>query len=167
MFMGKSQEVFGENEGPNWDLKTAVQNQLAMMLPVFLGATALVRKRSKKLLPYLLLVGFFHTLWRRVVCARCQYYGKTCSTLLGIFTSRIMPRDEKKKLDRNTMLIDFTMVGLIAFLPLKEALSTKKVRVLYPVSLLLGISAIFFRGCPECGNDFCPLKQLYESVVRG
>lgn len=166
MFKAKLQENFGKNGEQGWDYKIAVQNQVAMASPVFLGATALIRKRPWKLLPYLLLVGFFCTFWRKAVCARCQYYGEACSTLLGIFTSRIMPRDEKKKLDRNTMLIDFTMVGLIALLPLREALRTKMIRVLYPASLLLGASGVFFRGCPRCGNDFCPLKRLYESMVR-
>jgi len=38
------------------------------------------------------------TAWRRFVCARCRYYGQKCSTLLGIMTARMMPRDEGKAL---------------------------------------------------------------------
>lgn len=29
----------------------------------------------------------------------CRYYGQKCSTLLGIMTARMMPRDEGKALD--------------------------------------------------------------------
>ncbi len=167
MCKGRAEEISCENEGQEWDYNVAVQNQIAMSLPVFLGAAALIKRRPVKLLPYLLFVAFFSTLWRKAVCARCQYYGKACSTLLGVFTSKIMRKDERKELNRNTMLIDFSIIGLLALFPLREAMNLRVIRVLYPASLLAGFLFIFLKGCPRCGNDFCPLKVLYNSLPGG
>lgn len=105
-----------------WDRNSAIVNQVLMGIPVAIGAQAIARYRPLKLIYYLPGVVLLVTAWRRFVCARCQYYGKECSTLLGISTARMMPRDEEKALDRNTMMADFTYMGVLALIPLPQVL---------------------------------------------
>lgn len=149
-----------------WDRNSAIVNQVLMGIPVAIGAQAIARYRPLKLTYYLPGVVLLVTAWRRFVCARCQYYGKECSTLLGISTARMMPRDEEKALDRNTMMADFTYMGVLALIPLPQVLKKRRLAVLYLLSLAAFFSAVLFNACGRCGNDFCPMKDLEKRVRR-
>lgn len=152
-------------EGSPWDRRSAVVNQVLMGMPVAIGTLAIARERPLKLIYYLPGVILVTTAWRRFVCARCRYYGQECSTLLGIMTARIMPRDEDKALDRNTMVADFTFLGALALMPLPQVFIKKRLAVLYLASLVAFFSAILFNACGRCGNDFCPMKNLHNWIT--
>jgi hypothetical protein len=149
-----------------WDRNSAIVNQVLMGIPVVIGATAIARYRPRKLAYYLPGVVLLVTAWRRYVCARCQYYGKECSTLLGIATARMMPRDVEKPLDRNTMVADFAFIGVLALVPLPQVRKRRRLAVLYLLSLAAFFFAILFNACGRCGNEFCPMKDL-ESRLSG
>lgn len=144
----------------------AVINQVLMVLPAAVGSLALARYRARLLFVYLPAVAGFFTLWRKYVCARCQYYGRDCSTLLGIATARMMPRDESHELDRNTMLVDFAWLGLIGALPVRQVLKSKVLALTYFVPLAAGLWRILTKACPACGNDFCPMKDVAGILGR-
>lgn len=144
----------------------ATINQVLMGLPVLVATYALARHRARKLLVYLPAVAAFLTVWRRWVCARCTYYGKECSTLLGVMTARMMPRDETRELDRNTMIVDFAFMGAIMALPLRQVLRRPLTALAYAVTSALAVGSILLRSCDSCENEFCPMKDLREAVVR-
>ena len=156
----------GREECSPWDRNSAIVNQVLMGIPVAIGTRAIARYRPLKLIYYLPGVVLLVTAWRRFVCARCRYYGKECATLLGIATARMMPRDEEKALDRNTMFADFTFIGVLALIPLPQVLKRSRLAVPYLLSLAAFFFAILFNACGRCGNDFCPMKDLEKGVRR-
>lgn len=147
-----------------WDRNSAVVNQVLMGVPVVIGTLAIARQKPLKLIYYLPGVLLVMTVWRRFVCARCRYYGQECSTLLGIATARMMPRDEEKALGRNAMIVDFTLLGLLAIIPLPQVLKRSRLAVLYLLSLAAFSTVILFNACGRCGNEFCPMKGLEKKV---
>jgi hypothetical protein len=155
----------GEERSP-WDRNSAVVHQVLMGVPVAIGVQAIARYKPLKLAYYLPGVILLVTTWRRFVCARCRYYGNECSTLLGIATARMMPRDEERALDRNTMFVDFAFMVALALIPLPQVLKRSRLAVLYLLSLAAFFFAILFNACGRCGNDFCPMKDLEKAVRK-
>lgn len=147
-----------------WDMRSALLNSVLMGLPVPLGAYALAKYRPRKLFLYLPAAVGFVTAWRRFVCARCQYYGKQCSTVMGITTSMMMPRDESKPLDRNAMIADFAYIGALVLFPLPQAMKKARLGALYLASGAAAVASILLNACPRCGNEFCPMKDLHRAV---
>lgn len=155
-----------ERVGSPWDRDRAAVNQALMGLPILIGTIALAKYRARKLLVYIPAVVGFLTVWRKWVCARCQYYGTECSTLLGIVTARMMPRDETRELDRNAMIADFAIMGAIMTMPLRQVLRKPSLAIAYLVATGAGMSSILLNACGKCGNEFCPMKDLRKVVVR-
>jgi hypothetical protein len=156
----------GEAASP-WDMQSAVVNQVLMSAPALIGAVALARYRRRKLLIFLPAAIAFLTVWRRYTCARCRYYGQACSTLLGVATARMMPRDTTKELDRQTMQLDFAFLGAVMLIPLRQVLKSRVLAVAYFLTSGACVAAILRNACPRCGNEFCPMKDLSRLVAGG
>ena len=154
-----------ECEEQGWDEQAAMVNQALMTLPIVVGGWALLKYRPAKLLLYLPGAVAFMTVWRKYICARCQYYGQPCSTMFGVMTARMMPRDESKALDRNAMVADFAFLGVLALLPLPQVLKRFRLAVLYLLSIGVGMGSILKNSCGRCGNEFCPMKDVREKVL--
>lgn len=150
-------------EGP-WDRRSATINQALMGIPVLVGTAALARYRRRKLLLFLPVVAAFFTVWRKWTCARCQYYGAECSTLLGIATAKMMPRDTEHELDRNMMTLDFAFMGAMMLIPLRQVLKSPVLAAAYLLGTAAGFYAILSNACPRCGNDFCPMKDVSKRL---
>jgi len=148
-----------------WDRKSAMVNQLLMFLPTPIGAYALLKHKPRKLLPYLAGATAFVTVWRRFVCARCQYYGRECSTMMGITTAMMMPRDESRQLDRSAMVADFAIIGALVLFPLPQVFKEFHLTVVYLAAAAAGLGSILINACPRCGNDFCPMKDLHRAIT--
>lgn len=146
------------------DRSKAVTNQALMGLPVVIATLSLARFRARKLLLYLPLATFFLTLWRKWVCARCVYYGRECATLLGVWTAKMMPRDDSAELNRNTMIVDFALIGVLMAFPLREVFRRRWVAAAYLLTSAAGMGSILLRSCPGCANDFCPMKDLSRAL---
>ena len=147
-----------------WDLPSAILNQVVMGVPIAVGTVAIARYKPWKLLYYLPGVVAFLTVWRRFICARCRYYGQECSTLLGLTTARMMPPDESKPLDRNAMIADFTLISLLSLLPLPQVFREFKLALLYVTSLASALASILLNACWRCGNRFCPMKDISRKI---
>lgn len=158
-------ETMCECEETGWDEQSAMVNQALMSLPIAIGAWALLRYRPAKLLLYVPGAIAFMTVWRKYICARCQYYGQPCSTMLGVMTARMMPRDETGELDRNAMIADFAFLGALALIPLPQVLKKFSLAVLYLGSIAVGMGSILQNACGRCGNTFCPMKDVREKVL--
>jgi hypothetical protein len=140
--------------------KAAITNQVLMAAPVAVGTAALWRFRRRKLLLYLPAAAAFFTVWRRYVCARCQYYGTECSTMLGVLTEKMMPKDETKSLDRNMMVVDFIYMGALMMIPMRQVFRRPLTALAYFGLTAAGFGSIFLNSCSRCGNEFCPMKDL-------
>jgi hypothetical protein len=149
-----------------WNITDAVVNQALMGVMTAVGAVAIARYRARKLLIYIPAVVAFLTWWRRYVCARCQYYGRECSTLLGVATARMMPRDETAHLDRRVMSVDLAMIGALALMPVRQVLKSPVLALAYLLSGAAGLSRVLLKSCGVCGNEFCPMKDLREMIVK-
>jgi hypothetical protein len=146
-------------------MKSAVVNSVLMGLPVPLGAHALAKYKPWKLLIYLPAAVGFVTAWRKFICARCQFYGKQCSTVMGITTAMLMPRDESRPLDRNAMIADFSYIGALVLFPLPQVMKRTGLAALYLASATAAVTAILLNACPRCGNDFCPMKDVHRIIT--
>ena len=147
-----------------WDRGAAVRNQVLMGAPVLVGSYAIAKQRPARLLLFLPAVMVFVTYWRRFICARCRYYGRECSTMLGVMTARIMPRDDSRALGRNAMIADFAYIGALSLFPLPQVLKSRRLAALYLLSTAAGATAILVGACPKCGNEFCPMKDLSNRI---
>jgi hypothetical protein len=149
-----------------WDRSSAIRNQVLMLLPMPIGAWAIARFKPRKLPAYVAGVVAFFTVYRRFTCARCQYYGRECSTMLGIITAAMMPRSQKP-LDRAGMTVDLALLGALAMVPLPQVFRRRWLTLLYLASLGAGTGAILFTACGRCGNDFCVMKDVRRSITGG
>lgn len=154
---------FDQPETP-FDRRSAMTNQILMAAPVAVGTLALWRYRKRKLLVYLPAVVAFFTVWRRYVCARCQYYGTECSTMLGVLTEKMMPKDETRSLDRNMMIVDFAYMGAMMMIPMRQVLKKPWLALAYFGITAAGFGSIFFNACSRCGNEFCPMKDMSNKL---
>ena len=153
-----------QSSAAEWDRTSAIVNSILMGLPVPIGAYALARYKPTKLIPYLIGATSFVTVWRRFICARCRYYGRQCSTMMGITTSLMMPRDESKPLDREAMIADFTYIGALVLFPMPQVFKRARLAALYLLSAAAALGAIQFNACGRCENDFCPMKDLHRII---
>lgn len=144
----------------------ALINQALMGAAAMIGTVALARRRARKLLVYVPGLIFLFTYWRKHVCATCQYYGRPCSTMLGVITARMMPRNEETELDRATMVVDLGMLGALMLLPLRQALSSPTLAVAYLSTVATSLWRIVTGSCAVCGNSFCPLKDVSMALSR-
>jgi hypothetical protein len=150
-----------------WDRASAIRNQVLMFLPMPIGAYAIARFKPRKLPAYISGVIAFFTVYRHFTCARCQYYGRECSTMLGIMTARMMPRDEKKPLDRSGMIADLSLLGALAMVPIPQVFRKPWLALLYLASLGAGTGAMLFTACGRCRNDFCIMKDVHRAATGG
>jgi len=155
----------GRSQVPAEDRLRAGINTGLMGASMAIGAAAIARYKPIKLLLFVPGVIALATWWRKFVCARCVYYGRTCSTLLGVWTSKILPRDEERELDRDAMIVDLAFIGLLAAMPLPQVMRNRKLAALYFAALALGSGRVLFLSCPTCANEFCPMKDLHGMVT--
>jgi hypothetical protein len=161
----EAEEIQCQCENP-FDRGSAIINQIFFSLPTAIGLCAIARYKPRKLPPALAGNLAIYTVMRRFVCARCQYYGQPCSTMLGVMTSKMMPRDETKKLDRNTMLIDFALIFGVGFYAVPQVINNRKLAIVYFASVMAAMGAIVFGCCEKCGNEFCPMKDVRKAITR-
>jgi len=155
----------GQSGVSDEDMVRATINTGLMGAAMAIGGAAIARYKPVKLLLFVPGVVGLMTWWRKFVCARCVYYGKTCSTLLGVWTSKIMPRDEERELDRETMTVDLALIGLLAVMPLPQVMRSRKLAALYFATLGLAFGRLLSLSCPGCANEFCPMKDLHGIVT--
>ena len=156
----------GREEPTADEVTNATINTALMGATIAVGAAAIAKYKPAKLLLFVPGVVVFMTWWRKFVCARCVYYGRTCSTLFGVWTSRMMPRDEEHPLDREAMVLDLAFIGAMGVFPLPQLRRNRKLALLYLALLGLGMGRILFKSCPSCANEFCPMKDL-QGMVSG
>ena len=161
----ETDEIQCQVENP-FDRKNAVANTVVAFIPFFISIYAVAKYKPRKLPLLLGAQAVFLTVGRRMVCARCQYYGQECSTMLGIMAAKMMPKDESRPLQRNDIIADFVLLFLPGVIAFPQTHKNHKLALLYTASVVAALGALLFNGCGKCGNDFCPLKDVHKAIVR-
>jgi hypothetical protein len=86
--------------------------------------------------------------------------------MLSMMTARIMPRDESRPLGRNDIIADLAFAFAIGFYAMPQILKNYRVALAYQASLAIGFGALLYNACDRCGNDFCPMKDLRNAILR-
>lgn len=150
----------------SFELKYAIVNTVLYFTCGIVAVYALAQHKPRKLPLYVGSSVVFNTWGRRFICARCDNYGKACSSLFGITTSKMMRRDECKSLTRNAILVEDVILYCIVLIPLPQILQSRWLTILYASGVIASSMGFFKYGCPNCGNDFCPHKDISKALLR-
>lgn len=138
------------------------------MLPVALcGAYILAATSPWKLAVWLGLFALFAVPLRYLVCARCPYYGKTCSTFMGRAVPLLFKKQEGQSMKLGLWL-DVVFMTLLFALPLTEAWRHGGLLLLLLwVSVFGSMFAVLSRvACSVCPFSFCPIGRAGRALWR-
>lgn len=141
-----------EHGGPNpavMGLKFVV-----LFAQLSVALVGLLKERSfKALAVFLGAIGFFFTLPRYLICARCDGYGKNCYPYyLGKITSLYMPRVEGKTVTPYAAALEGLTLGTIFNAPVFGLWRNRKALLTY---LTLGEATFllhFWHACRHCAR---------------
>jgi hypothetical protein len=150
-----------------FDRKQAIINRVFFSMPPVIGLYAIAKYKPSKLPLFLALNAAVYLGMRPFVCARCQYYGQPCATMLGVMTSKITPRDDSKPLDRNMMLVDLALIFALGFYAAPQVNKSRKLALVSNLAGLAAFAAVLFSACGKCGNEFCPMKGVRKAIGKG
>jgi hypothetical protein len=147
------------------------RNNLLAGLPLvpILGLALYILIKTSPLMLAIWLLAFFLFAWplRYLVCARCPYYGRHCSTIMG----KLVPRMFKKQEGKSMKLGLWLDVVSFLFLFLWPAPSAYQVGGM--ILALVWVGAFFllflflsFFACAHCPLTFCPIGRGGGWVVR-
>jgi hypothetical protein len=142
-----------------WPQGTSYINTAFFGVPALMGMYALLKKAPLRL-P--ILAGMWvaiSTVMRKVVCCRCEYYGKDCSTLMGKLTPLMYEKDEEHPLTAQSFYMDFTLIGASILFPLPQVKKMGRgYLIAYILALLVGGVVIRLLGCGNCPIAVCPMN---------
>jgi len=143
-----------------WPAGAALTMRL-MFVPVIVTPVYILSQTNLlKLGIWLLLFGLFAYPLRYLVCARCPYYGQSCSTDLGILVPRMFRKQEGKSMRLGLWLDVVCFLALFA-LPLPEVWRWGG----WPALILwCGLFLVLFGvmtrvACSPCPLTFCPIGR--------
>ncbi len=159
-------EARAEREGP-WPPGTSAITTAAMGLPAAMGLYALLRKAPRRLPLFFSLWVAIGTAVRRVVCCRCEYYGRDCSTLMGRWTALVLPPDEENPLTPEAFQLDFLLIGVSFLYPLAQVRAMgRRYLALYLAAGAAGAAALRVLGCARCPNTVCFMNPRHGESGR-
>lgn len=154
---------------------TIMNLRLSILASHFLlGIFGLIYERKWKLLGAMLgSIVFFFTIPRRLICARCPGYGKRCyALLLGLATSKIMPKVEGKDVPGYSLILETLALMGMTVPPMLGF--RKNWRLLIPyMALVQGTAGLqFLHACRHCAynakegswQNWCPVCQIARVV---
>lgn len=143
-----------------WDRRVSKLTGLPFLLTIALGALILAIADPILLIIWLAVwVIFFYPL-RYLVCARCPYYGQTCSSSMGRTVTKMFRKQDDKSM-KPGLWLDVVCFILLLAIPLPA------VWRLGGIYLLLAWLAVFFLmfavltrlACLACPFSFCPIGK--------
>lgn len=136
------------------------------MLPVALcGAYILAATSPWKLAVWLGLFALFAVPLRYLVCARCPYYGTSCSTFMGRTVPLLFKKQEGRSM-RLGLWLDVVSMALLFALPLTEAWRLGGLLLLLLwVSVFGSMFLVLSRlACSACPFTFCPIGRAGRAL---
>lgn len=141
--------------GP-WPRGTAYVTTAFFGIPVAMGAYALLRKAPRRIPLFAAFWVAISTAVRQVVCCRCAYYGRECSTLMGKWTAGILEPDPDHPLTAEAFYLDFGLIGASLLYPLPQAWKMgRRYLALYALAIAAGGLGMRLLGCRRCPNAVC------------
>ena len=144
-----------------WPLRSALISGV-MLLAVFgVGAYVLYQVSLLRLLIWLLAAGIFALPLRYLVCARCPYYGQSCSTVAGKIVPLIFAKQEFRSMKLGLWMDVVMGLFLFAF-PFADmwAYGGWMGVSLWIVLVILVFLILSRVGCNRCPFTFCPIGKL-------
>ena len=124
-----------------------------------LGLYAIAREKPKKLPAYLAASIVIMTISRKALCARCPFYGKNCSMLIGKWAPLLYERSDKP-LTRWSFIQDGLVGNFLFTYPLPELWKrSPRLFLAYQVALQSFLGIAVFRGCTRCPLEVCPVNR--------
>ncbi len=148
-----------------WSPRVSTLTSLTFIPIILLAFYILAQASVFKLFIWLLLFAIFAYPLRYLICARCPYYGQSCSTLYG----RTVPRMFKKQEGKSMVLglwLDVVFFLVLFLTPLPEVWRVGG----FPMLLLwVGAFALMFGtvsriACTVCPLTFCPIGRAARAV---
>lgn len=152
---------------PPWPRWVSWLTSLAMLPVALCGAYILANTSPWKLALWLVLFALFAIPLRYLVCARCPYYGKSCSTFLGRTVPLLLKKQEGRSMKLGLWL-DVVFMTLLFALPLTEAWHLGGLLLLLLwVSVFGSMFAVLSRvACSLCPFTFCPIGRAGRALWR-
>ncbi len=152
----------GAAENP-WPPGTAYITTASLAVPAVMGLYALLKKGPRRLPLFVSLWVAIGTVVRQLVCCRCEYYGTECSTLMGLWTARILPRDEEGSLAPEAFQLDFLLIGASVAYPLPQVKAMGgRYLAAYLASVVSGAAVLRALGCSRCPNTVCFMNPAHR-----
>lgn len=146
----------GECEESPWPRGTSYITTVLFQLPASLGAYALLKKAPLRLPVFAGIWATVATVVRKVVCSRCEYYGKDCATIMGKWTAMLYEKDEEHPLTAEAFYLDFGLIGASILLPLPQVKEMgARYLGLYVLAVIVGAVGIRQVACRHCPNTVC------------
>lgn len=141
-------------------------------MQVLIAVAGMIKERSwKSLLAFSGAFAVFATVPRRLICARCDNYGKMCYSLyLGKITSMYLPKGEGDVDFRVGVPLEALCLATITNAPVIGLWRNKKLLLLYMLFANLTGAFQFSHACKHCGqyaSDWrsdCPSAKLALKV---
>ncbi|HEY5531554.1 MAG TPA: hypothetical protein VIK22_06100 [Candidatus Anoxymicrobiaceae bacterium] len=132
--------------------------------PALLGTYALLKKAPLRLPVFGAIWVAIVTVVRKVICCRCEYYGKDCSTIMGKWTAMLYDKDEEHPLTKEAFYLDFGLVGASILFPLPQVrkMGTRYLALYLAVSLA-SAAGIRHLACRYCPNTVCFMNPDHRS----
>jgi hypothetical protein len=160
------------NDGPN---KLVMRFKIGVFFAQYVYALLVMLRKGKfkEIAALIGAFGFFFTVPRRMICGRCDNYGKMCYSLyLGKVTSMIMPKVEGKQITNFGIALELSAIGAVAMIPAWAM--RKNIFLLMPYMAMLDttLAMQFLHACRHCGlyaEDWrkdCPSAKMARRIFE-
>ncbi|MBU0994348.1 MAG: hypothetical protein KJ737_17795 [Proteobacteria bacterium] len=148
-------------EDPPWHSTVSKITALPILFFFGIGAFGVAHLGYVYFFVWLVLAGIKIYGIRYLVCARCPYYGKNCSSFFG----KLVPFMHKKQENKSMIIglwIDTLFWGILFLYPLYYFLQYKMYgfTILYCLSFLLMVGTITRLACIICPLTICPVGKM-------
>jgi hypothetical protein len=144
-----------------WPAGTSYITTAFFGVPALMGMYALMKKAPMRLPIFAGLWLAITTVMRKVVCCRCEYYGKDCSTLMGKLTPYLYEKDSEHPLTAEAFYLDFALIGASMLFPLPQVKKMGRgYLLLYVLALVAGSVVIRLLACNNCPVAVCPMNSM-------
>lgn len=149
---------------PPWPRHTEILTGIPMAVTGLLGIYTLARTSLPALAVWLVLGGILAYPLRYLVCARCPYYGQSCSTPMGRFIPYLF---KKRAGSMKAGLWGDIILGIPLFLiPLACAVSAEAwgLASAWMITSVIALGMLSRFGCKNCPFTFCPVGAISRKI---
>ena len=150
-----------------WAPRVSKVTSLLFIPIIALAIYVLAQTSLLKLALWLLIFVLFAYPLRYLVCARCPYYGQTCSTNLGRMVPLLFKKQEGKSM-KFGLWLDVVCITVLLLIPLPDVWRTGGILMLLLwCGVFFLMAAVLTRlACSVCPLTFCPIGQAGRAIWK-